>query len=82
MSQLTAPTPAPVRTEGFVDRRNAQPSESETFDRRQFGSSHEGLTPDARELAMAMDKYKLRNRRRFVSFEEILEVVKQLGYSR
>ena len=34
------------------------------------------------ELAQAIDQYKLRHRRRFITFEEMLAVVKSLGYHR
>jgi hypothetical protein len=67
----------------FVDRRahhGAVPSPS--FERRQFGNSYDDLSPDARELAQAIDGYKLRHRRRFVTYEEMLEVVRSLGYRR
>ena len=39
-------------------------------------------TPDAAELAQAIDHYKMRHRRRFITFEEMLAVVKSLGYRR
>ncbi len=51
-------------------------------DRRQFGNSHEGLSPDAAELAQAIDHYKMRHRRRFITFEEMLAVIRSLGYHR
>ncbi len=38
------------------------------------------LSPDARELATAIDNYKLQHRRRFITFEEMLYVMKMLGY--
>jgi hypothetical protein len=65
----------------FVDRRSqdfclAPP----TLERRQFTNSHEGLSPEARELAVAIDSYKMRHRRRFITYEEMLAVVKTLGY--
>jgi hypothetical protein len=70
-------------TETFVDRRNYElgglVSGSE---RRQFADSHEALSPDARELAMAVDAYKLRHRRRFITYEEMLTVLKTLGYKK
>ena len=70
--------------EPFVDRRgnggtSGQPPERE---RRQFSNSHEALSPDARELAQAIDSYKLVLRRRFITYEEMLAVVKSLGYSK
>ena len=65
----------------FVDRRQNQGDSSAAGrERRQFTNSHEELTPDARELAIAIDGYKLMHRRRFITFEEMLSVVKSLGY--
>lgn len=43
-------------------------------------SAHQDLTPAARELAQEIDRYKFRHRRRFINYEEILSVVKTLGY--
>lgn len=82
-----APTPpAPSEASGepqrqrFVDRRKRDAPCS--HDRRQFGSSHDDLSGDARELAMAIDGYKARHRRRYINFEEMLGIVRQLGYHR
>ena len=67
----------------FVDRRNpAAVEQMPICERRQFGNSHDDLSPDAGELARAIDAYKLCHRRRFITFEEMLAVVKSLGYSR
>lgn len=68
--------------ETFVDRRNyeATPPLPEGRERRQFSNSHEGLSPEAQELAVAIDEYKVRHRRRFITYEEMLAVVKSLGY--
>jgi hypothetical protein len=67
----------------FVDRRNYdQPSAPPVVERRQFANSHEGLSPEAKELALAIDRYKLLHRRRFISHEELLHVIKSLGYRR
>jgi hypothetical protein len=52
------------------------------FERRQFSNSHEGLSPEAREVAQAIDRYKLTHRRRFITCDEILSVFKSLGYNR
>jgi hypothetical protein len=51
-------------------------------ERRQFGDSYEALSPDAAELAQAVDQYKLVHRRRFITQEELLAVIKSLGYHR
>lgn len=65
----------------FIDRRSneagvATPGQ----ERRQFSNSHSELSPDANELAQAIDTYKLIHRRRFITYEEMLSVVKSLGY--
>lgn len=65
--------------ETFVDRRRNS-SDTPGRERRQFSNSHEELSPEARELAVAIDQYKLMHRRRFISFEEMLAVMKELGY--
>lgn len=67
--------------EAFVDRRSSHSSGGSVgIERRQFADSHDGLSPDARELAVAIDSYKLLHRRRFITYEEMLAVIKQLGY--
>jgi hypothetical protein len=67
----------------FVDRRaSGQYGAAPDYERRQFANSHEGLSPDARELAVAIDQYKLVHRRRFITYEEIMGVVKALGYEK
>ena len=48
--------------------------------RNQFGNCYDGLSPDAHQLAEAIDQYKLQNRRRFITYEEMLAVIKSLGY--
>lgn len=67
----------------FVDRRSQyQLGDEPRFERRQFANSYDELSPDAAELARAIDGYKVQHRRRFVTFEEMLAVIKSLGYSR
>lgn len=74
--------PAPQLGEaGFVDRRREK-QDGVFRERRQFTNSHDGLTDEAGELARAIDSYKARHRRRFINYEEMLAVVKSLGYSR
>jgi NTP pyrophosphatase (non-canonical NTP hydrolase) len=68
---------------GFVERRNPMAADRmPVCERRQFANSHEELSPEAGELARAIDQYKLHHRRRFITFEEMLAVVKSLGYHR
>jgi hypothetical protein len=72
-----------TEVEPFVDRRNySLPGSTPQRERRQFTNSHDELSPDARELAQAIDSYKLVHRRRFITYEEMLAVVKSLGYRR
>lgn len=66
---------------GFVDRRNHHVANvPPAFERRQFANSYGELSPEARELAEAIDSYKMRHRRRFINAEEMLAVMKSLGY--
>jgi len=44
--------------------------------------AHADLSPDAKELAREIDRYKFRHRRRFINYEEILALVKELGYQK
>jgi|CXWL01.1.fsa_nt_gi hypothetical protein len=66
----------------FVDRRDYTVQDVPVSERRQFSNSHEELSPNARELAMAIDAYKLRHRRRFITFEEMLSLIESLGYAK
>ena len=68
-------------SESFVDRRDYDSASGPPAgERRQFTNSHDGLSPPARELALAIDEYKVRHRRRFITYEEMLAVVETLGY--
>jgi len=65
----------------FTDRRDYDAaSPPPVRERRQFTNSHEGLSPAAHDLALAIDEYKIRHRRRFLSYEEMLSVIESLGY--
>ena len=67
----------------FIDRRSYDISgRSPAFKRRQFTNSYEELSPEALDLAQAIDGYKLRHRRRFITYEEMLSAIKSLGYQR
>ncbi|HUY90234.1 MAG TPA: hypothetical protein VMV10_15965 [Pirellulales bacterium] len=75
----TMETPA----DRFVDRRQPEsPLGAPGRERRQFADSHDELSPDARELANAIDGYKLSHRRRFVTYEEMMSIIQSLGYHR
>jgi len=70
-------------TPGFVDRRDPTRQRKSTgLERRQFSDGHNNLSADAAELGRAVDKYKLDNHRRFVTYEELLAVIKSLGYEK
>ena len=69
--------------EVFVDRREQGSVPVPPLDdRRQFANSHAELSPAARELARAIDEYKIHHRRRFLSYEEMLTVIESLGYQK
>jgi hypothetical protein len=67
-------------TTSFVDRRSYGTAVPPLVERRQFSNSYEELSAPARELARAIDEYKLRHRRRFISYQEMLAVIQDLGY--
>lgn len=77
MSATLSTTPEP-----FIDRRSYVGGATQSLERRQFTNSHDDLSPDARELAQAIDGYKLMHRRRFITFEEMLAVIKSIGYKK
>ena len=64
----------------FVDRRQASDARPDGRERRQFVDSRQTFRPEVIELAEAVDQYKLRHRRRFVTFEELYDVIAELGY--
>jgi len=65
---------------GIDRRKNRGGNAPDGRERRQFRDSHNQDDPEVRELAEAIDNYKMSNRRRFITYEEILKVVKSLGY--
>ncbi|NND97799.1 MAG: hypothetical protein HKN47_10775 [Pirellulaceae bacterium] len=68
-------------TNSFLDRRSTIES-SGSSERRQFGSAHTGLSDAGRELALAIDQYKLNHHRRYITCDEMLSVLTDLGYTR
>lgn len=75
MSQLLEQKPVT-----FMDRRQADDGHPDGRERRQFRDSHALLNPDAQDLAEAIDQYKLLHRRRFITYEELYNVMVSLGY--
>jgi hypothetical protein len=67
--------------EEFVDRRS-QRSASKENERRQFGNSYRDLSPDGRDLAEAIDSYKVNHRRKYITTDEMLAVLTTLGYKK
>jgi hypothetical protein len=69
--------------EPFIDRRSYAPGTGKPgLERRQFTNSYQELSPAARELAQAIDGYKLLHRRRFINYEEMLSVMQSIGYKK
>jgi hypothetical protein len=71
-----------VRESGFVDRRSTPTGASGRPERRQFGSSHAELSEAGRELALAIDRYKIAHHRRYLTCDEMLKVLSDLGYAK
>ena len=66
---------------GFTDRRQQDSAErQDNVERRQFQDARSYANVDVQELAEAVDQYKMRHRRRFITFEELYDVVVGLGY--
>lgn len=80
LSNVTPPLPveSPSKPD-FTDRRQSNPNER-GMERRQFGNSYRNLSKPARELAEAIDAYKVQHRRRYITTDEMLEVIQALGY--
>lgn len=70
---------APEQQAPFVDRRRAS-GESRGVERRQFSDARDSGRPEVDELALAVDQYKMLHRRRFITYEELYEVIASLGY--
>jgi hypothetical protein len=64
----------------FVDRRHTGGVRKDGSERRQFIDSRQTFRPEVIELAEAVDQYKLRHRRMFITFEELYDVIAGLGY--
>lgn len=67
-------------TTNFVDRRQSNGARTDGSERRQFINARQAGRPEVQELAEAVDQYKLRHRRRFITFEELFDVMASLGY--
>jgi len=75
--------PAMVDNRSFVDRRDSSTNKGVAgFERRQFRDGNRSSRPEVAEFANAIDEYKVTHRRRFVTFEELFDVMSGLGYHR
>ena len=83
-TQPVTPGQIVKQEQDFVDRRDplTQRKSGGGLERRQFTNSHSELSADAAELGQAIDQYKLVNRRRYITYEEMLGVIKSLGYEK
>ena len=70
-----------VKSPDFVDRRHGGDS-SNGVERRQFRDGNRSSRPEVAEFADAIDQYKIENRRRFITFNELYDVMVSLGYHR
>jgi len=77
LAEQSAPPSVP-----FVDRRSAAGGRGGPSERRQFASSPNTSRPEVAELAAAIDHYKLAHHRRFITMEELYDVIAGLGYHR
>ena len=69
------------KTAVFVDRRQNPGAERTSGpERRQFSNAYTSDRPEVAELARAVDQYKLVHRRRFITYEELYNVIASLGY--
>ncbi len=67
----------------FVERRQRSENRGNPgVERRQFRDGDRSARPEVAELANAIDDYKINNRRRFITFEELFDVIASLGYHR
>ena len=64
----------------FVDRRAGNQNATTGFERRQFKDGQRSARPEVAEFADAIDEYKITHRRRFITFEELYDVMVSLGY--
>jgi hypothetical protein len=71
----------PETASQFADRRAPRPEGRPGGpERRQFTTTPSSMKPEVAELAQAVDQYKMEHRRRFITFEELFNVMTSLGY--
>lgn len=74
MQNLVEQNPRP-----FVERRSSGEGREGGPERRQFRATPNSR-PEVAEMAAAVDAYKARHRRRFITFDELFDVIAELGY--
>lgn len=78
MNQMNDTAPTEV---AFEERRQGnRHSSSPGFERRQFQDGKRSDRSEVSEFATAVDEYKIANRRRFITFDELYDVFTSLGY--
>jgi hypothetical protein len=70
----------PAAEPEFQDRRITDQGGEAGRERRQFRDGNRSARPEVAELANAVDDYKISNHRRFITFEELFDVMQGLGY--
>lgn len=73
---------ATIESPGFVDRRRTGNGSGVGAERRQFRDGNRSSRPEVAEFANAVDEYKISHRRRFITFEELYDIFRSLGYHR
>ena len=69
------------KSQDFIERRvSTNPSRTDQRERRQFRDGQSSLRSEVLELADAIDQYKIQYRRRFITFDELFDVIADLGY--
>lgn len=63
----------------FVERRGSGEARAGGPERRQFKAST-SARPEVAEFAAAVDAYKAQHHRRFITFDELYDVMIRLGY--
>ncbi len=76
------PSPAAEQGAAKAPRGDADSADYGGSERRQFADSHADLSPEAREFAQAVDRYKLQRGKKFITLGEIFEVMRGLGYKK
>jgi hypothetical protein len=65
----------------FVERRQCDAGTAPVgSERRQFRDGDRSARPEVVEFANAVDDYKIAHRRRFITFEELFDVMTSIGY--